>query len=90
MRARVISRRRRSPPERVLAFFLASFSRWSSCRSFSRRLVRSAGFDRESLEDAEDVFFNGELAEDRRLLGEVSHAEVRALMDGEVRHVSAL
>ncbi len=42
------------------------------------------GGDVEGLEDAEDVLFDGEVAEDGGLLGEVAHAHFCTLVDGEV------
>ena len=43
--------------------------------------------DGECLEDAEDVLFDSEGAEDRGLLGEIAHPHARSFVDGKRGHL---
>jgi hypothetical protein len=76
--ARVISSRRRSPPESAYAQLVEQGLE----PPFPLLAV-----DRERLEDREDVLLDGEFAEDRRLLRQVADAAPRALIHRHPRDV---
>ena len=77
--ARVISTRRRSPPESVYAFDRASGVEAELRRAARRsRARRVAAVDRQRLEDRQDVLLDRQAAEDRRLLRQVADALARA------------
>ena len=76
--ARVISTRRRSPPDRVYAGALASGVRPSSASSSRSRVRPRRAVERERLEDREDVLLDRQPAEDRGLLRQVADALARA------------
>ena len=74
-RARAISRRRRSPPEREVAIDLRRCVILNCSRSCAPRLA-GLTVDVEHLHHAQQVLLHGELAEDARLLGQVAHPAV--------------
>src|SRR5438094_5853285 len=86
--ARVISTRRRSPPDKESALFFASRD-----AELVKQLTQAVGAllrgERERFEDREEVFLDGELAEDRRLLREIADPPARALVHRQLRHVLA-
>ena len=75
--ARVISARRRSPPDSVWAGDCASGVRFSSASSSRSRARRVGAVEPHRLEDRQDVLLDRQAAEDRRLLRQVADALAR-------------
>ena len=88
--ARVISARRRSPPDSVWAGAFASGVRFSSPSSSSSRFRRSRRVEVQRLENRHDVLLDRKPAEDRRLLRQVADALSRANVHRIVGHVLAV
>ena len=89
-RARVISTRRRSPPDSVYAGALASGVSPSSASSSCSRARGHAPVEGERLENRGDVLLDRQSAEDRCLLGQVSDAFPRPDVHRVVSHVCAV
>ena len=88
--ARVISARRRSPPDSVCAGACASGVRFSSASSSRSRARRVARVEPHRLEDRQDVLLDRQPAEDRRLLRQVADALSRADVHRVVGDVVAI
>ena len=84
--ARVISTRRRSPPDRDSALLFARLRDAELVEQLTQalRALRAASRS-QRLEDGEDVLLDGELAEDRRLLRQVADAAAGALVHRQLR-----
>ena len=88
--ARVISRRRRSPPESWNALLLPQVLDVQLVQQRLEPCVPLAGAERQRLEDRQDVVLDGQLAEDGRLLREVADPLPRPLVHRHARDVHAI
>ena len=84
--ARVISRRRRSPPTTYRLYF------WPNARCSILQEATAAVFafprtKRQSFQDRQDILGNGQLPEDRRFLRQISHPQLAPLMDGLISDI---
>ena len=76
--ARVISARRRSPPDSVWAGDCASGVRFSSASSSRSRVAARRAVEPHRLENRQDVLLDRQAAENRRLLRQIADALPRA------------
>ena len=83
--ARVISTRRRSPPESVAPLLLAPCPQVELAEQRrARALALACGAARQRLQDRQDVLRHGQLAEDRGLLRQVGDPEPRPLVHRQI------
>ena len=85
-RPRAISSRRRSPPESDMAIDFAEPGDVELFEQFVAAGVARLAVDAQQFHHAQQVLFDGQLAEDARFLGQIAHAAVAgAAIHGPVR-----